>query len=124
IKLLREAGAKLLLQPIDIGIAVCLAVSKGDLATIQAWHAAGATFSEADYQGRTPLHAAVSCNDLEMVKYLCAAGADPNLCDNFGRSALDEARVGEKEEILNFLVDFTNWPNGNDENHRATFTIG
>lgn len=124
IKLLREAGAKLSLNLIDIGIAVCLAISKGDFATIQAWHTAGATFFETDYQGRTPLHAAVACNDLEMVKCICTYGGDPNIYDDFGRSPLEEAKVAGKEEILNFLIDFTNLSNRNDENHRATFTIG
>ncbi|KAJ2941369.1 hypothetical protein O0L34_g3572 [Tuta absoluta] len=41
--------------------------------------------------GWTPLHVAVSCARPRCTKLLLAAGADPNICDEAGRTALDVA---------------------------------
>ncbi|XP_041983044.1 transient receptor potential channel pyrexia-like [Aricia agestis] len=44
--------------------------------------------------GFTPLHVAASCARTHCVRLLLAAGADPNICDAMGRTALDVAGSG------------------------------
>uniref|UniRef100_A0A914S6J4 ANK_REP_REGION domain-containing protein n=1 Tax=Parascaris equorum TaxID=6256 RepID=A0A914S6J4_PAREQ len=57
IKALKEAGAVIVCNPIELGMELCLAANKGDIQTIEAWIAAGANINETDYDGRTALHA-------------------------------------------------------------------
>ena len=123
IQLLREAGGKLSLHPVDIGIAVCLAISKNDFQSVEAWHISGADFSEADYHGRTPLHAAVSSRNLEMIKFLCTRGANPSAADSFGRSPIDDAMLAERKDIIEILAEYVN-KKGEEIHQRATFVIG
>ncbi|CAG5022591.1 unnamed protein product, partial [Parnassius apollo] len=44
--------------------------------------------------GWTPLHVATSCVHVHCTRLLLAAGADPNICDEAGRNALDVAGLG------------------------------
>lgn len=38
---------------------LCLAACQADIASLQAWHTAGATLNECDYQGKTALHVVI-----------------------------------------------------------------
>ncbi|XP_014366738.2 transient receptor potential channel pyrexia [Papilio machaon] len=44
--------------------------------------------------GWTPLHVAAACARMHCTRLLLAAGADPNICDEAGRTALDVAGYG------------------------------
>ncbi|CAH2057024.1 unnamed protein product, partial [Iphiclides podalirius] len=44
--------------------------------------------------GWTPLHVAASCARMHCTRLLLAAGADPNICDEAGRTALDVTGFG------------------------------
>ncbi|CAG5020767.1 unnamed protein product [Parnassius apollo] len=44
--------------------------------------------------GWTPLHVATSCVRVHCTRLLLAAGADPNICDEAGRNALDVTGLG------------------------------
>jgi ankyrin repeat protein len=57
----------------------------------------------ADYKdGKTPLHMAISNNDVEIVKLLIEKGADVNVEDNDGRTPLHYAR---NVEIAKYLIE-------------------
>lgn len=98
-----------------IGINLCLAASKGDLDLLKAWKAAGASFEERDYHGRTALHAAVVAGELAAVRYLCENGACPISVDNFGQSPLQEAKSMERDDILEILNEHL--PRNKPKNH-------
>lgn len=106
-----------------------VAVSKDDIDAVRIWHEAGATFSEEDFYGRTPLHAAVNQQNIEMIKYLCRNGANPRSKDHFGKSPIDEALSFNRADIVEVLSEYAN-PNGkpnhndNDTHGKIPFQIG
>ena len=51
------------------------AVALGDLKAAKTLVARGANVNVGDYDGRTPLHVAASCNNVEMARWLVAEGA-------------------------------------------------
>lgn len=58
-----------------------------------------------DKYGRTPLHDAVICGDLEAVCSLLAAGAAPDACDDDGRSPLHFAARENRPKVAIALLD-------------------
>lgn len=55
--------------------------------------------------GRTPLHEAVAAANVEMVRVLLAAGADPNAGDNRGVSAFDLGMASGNGSIAKLLIE-------------------
>ncbi len=55
-----------------------------------------------DNEGWTPLHAAASCGNLDIVKYLLSRGAIVDVCNNEGELAID---IAEGEEIVAYLEE-------------------
>ena len=53
--------------------------------------------------GMTPLMNAAAFGDIEMVRLLIDKGADINTKDTDGRTALSQAKVSKKEDIVNLL---------------------
>ena len=53
-----------------------------------------------DYEGKTPLHKAVENSQLDAVRALMEAGADPLIPDKQGKTALDEAKNPEVEAYI------------------------
>ncbi|XP_041096139.1 L-asparaginase-like [Polyodon spathula] len=100
IKILRAKGASLALPPVRVGLEICNAVATKDFQLLHGWFLSGTNLEEADYDTRTPMHVAVSANDPEMVEKLLYYGSTPLVRDNWGRTAVDDARRGELQEIL------------------------
>eukprot|EP01135_Chromosphaera_perkinsii_P004641 Nk52_evm34s292 gene=Nk52_evmTU34s292 len=51
-------------------------------------HGAETNWKNADSSNRTPIHAAVSQNDISLVEYLLQNGANASMCDDMGQSPL------------------------------------
>jgi len=80
------------------------AAGAGDMMAITAFLDAGININARDAsEGRTPLISAAARGDLEVVNLLIQRGADPNVTDNMGDTALLhalEARYDQVEQIL------------------------
>ena len=62
--------------------------------------AKGANVNQADERGNTALHWAAGANDVELVRYLLAHGADPLSIDSSGRSPLAQTDPGVARTLL------------------------
>jgi len=59
--------------------------------------------AKAGQMGMTPLMNAAAFGDVEMVRLLIEKGADIHTKDTEGRTALSQAKVSKKEDIINLL---------------------
>ncbi|KAK6059125.1 ankyrin repeat protein [Cooperia oncophora] len=100
---LRDSGGIIDIPPYKLGVDLCLAAAHGDIDQLKCWYAAGSDLTETDYDKRTPLHVAVTHNQLEAVRYLMEKGVDPNAADEFGTTPYSEAKRKGYDEILNEL---------------------
>ncbi|CAF4996338.1 unnamed protein product, partial [Rotaria socialis] len=55
-----------------------------------------------DNEGWTPLHAAASCGNIDIVKYLLSRGATVDVCNNEGELPID---IAEGDDIIACLED-------------------
>jgi len=104
VKLLLAAGAKL--EPSDdaAGLtALGQAASKGHLDLVRYLIGAGAKLTGGgDYYPIPPLHAAAAAGQAEVVRVLIEAGANPAETQQ-GRTALDLARAGKHQDVVQIL---------------------
>lgn len=81
---------------------LCAAILKGDLATVKKFVEYGADVNEMS-NGLTPLMFAARYNKIEILKYLLEKGADKDLKDERGNTALKYAENSKSVEALEFL---------------------
>ena len=81
---------------------LCNAILKGDLATVKKFVEYGADVNEMS-NGLTPLMFAARYNKIEILKYLLEKGADKQIKDERGFTALKYAENSKSTEALAFL---------------------
>jgi len=64
----------------------------------------GTRFDIGDYEGKTPLHIAAKCGQVDVIKYLITAYNNLNSVDGRGRSALFEAILNKKFDAAKILI--------------------
>jgi hypothetical protein len=76
-------------------------------------HRNGSTVDPRGHSGKSPLHSAAYCEDLEMVQVLLDYGADVNAKDDFGFTPLDFASLGRFSDprVVRSLLDHGADPN-------------
>lgn len=67
----------------------------------------GVNEKEDDDWGMTPLHISAGIGNLEIIKILLNYGANPNLKNLLGYSAIDVAHYSGDVEIINYLYEWT-----------------
>jgi ammonium transporter Rh len=107
VKILKQAGATMGATS-DMDAEIFRAASTNDVKGLQALVDAGGNVNCKDYDGRTPLHVAVSDGHKEVVMFLLSRNADPNALDRWENTPLSDAmrvgiRVG-KDEITELLL--------------------
>uniref|UniRef100_A0A915K1P0 asparaginase n=1 Tax=Romanomermis culicivorax TaxID=13658 RepID=A0A915K1P0_ROMCU len=100
IKLLRDAGGRLDMDQLSLGIELCSSVHMRNLAQLKAWKLAGADLNAYDYDSRTALHVACSQGCREIAKFLIESGASINVRDVFGLTPLENAKMNNHEEVV------------------------
>ena len=81
---------------------LCNAILKGDIATVKKFIEYGADVNEMS-NGLTPLMFAARYNKVEILKYLIEKGADKQVKDERGNTALKYAENSKSVESLEFL---------------------
>ncbi|RNC83376.1 MAG: glutaminase A [Balneola sp.] len=84
-------------------VSLIWAASSGDMDELLRLEAEGVNLNIADYDGRTPLHLAVSENQFEVVKYLIENGVDLSPVDRWGGIPLTDAKKSGNKKIQNLL---------------------
>jgi hypothetical protein len=79
----------------------------------QALHHNGSSVDPRGHSGKSPLHSAAYCEDLEMVRVLLNCGANVNAKDDFGFTPLDFASLGRFSDpsVVRLLLDHGANPN-------------
>ncbi len=75
-----------------------MALVAGVELAVQLHIARGDGVNDRDHDGKTPLMIAASVNKASLCQMLLAAGADPNMTDNYGRDALHIAQIFGSDE--------------------------
>ncbi|PHT53660.1 Potassium channel GORK [Capsicum baccatum] len=101
--LLVEAGALLGID--NDGTCLCEAVAKRDLDYLRRLLANGINPNSKNYDLRTPLHLSASEGLFPISVLLLEAGASVFAVDRWGKSPLDEARVGGNKNLIKLLED-------------------
>lgn len=81
---------------------LCNAIVKGDLETVKKFIEYGTNVNEMS-NGLTPLMLAARYNKVEIIKYLVEKGADKQIKDERGNTALKYAENSKSTEALEFL---------------------
>lgn len=81
---------------------LCNAIIKGDLATVKKFVEYGSDVNEMS-NGLTPLMLAARYNKVEILKYLLEKGADKQIKDERGNTALKYAEFSKSQEAFDYL---------------------
>ncbi|CAG5135318.1 unnamed protein product [Candidula unifasciata] len=80
--------------------------------------------NRANFQNCTPLHYAVLVNDLESVKLLLEAGADPTIENALGHRAVEYSRDGEAKSLIeSYTKKFVEKKNEEEAEERRRFPL-
>ena len=80
---------------------------KGDLSALMRYYLNDFDMNMPNYDGRTALHVAATENHYDCVEYLVKyAGVDPNSCDRWGRTPLENAQMMGHDQVAEMLRDF------------------
>lgn len=82
---------------------LCMAISKGDFATVKQIIAYGVDVNDSTNRGMTPLMYAAIYNQTEIAKLLLEKGADLSKKDKSGSTALDHAKATGSTAVLEIL---------------------
>ena len=82
---------------------LCMAISKGDIATVKQIIAYGVDVNDSTNRGLTPLMYAAIYNQTEIAKLLLEKGADLSKKDKSGSTALDHAKTSGSTAVLELL---------------------
>lgn len=81
---------------------LCNAIIKGDLATVKKFVEYGSDVNEMS-NGLTPLMLAARYNKVDILKYLLEKGADKQIKDERGNTALKYAEFSKSQEAFDYL---------------------
>lgn len=81
---------------------LCNAIVKGDLATVKKFIEYGSDVNERS-NGMTPLMLAARYNKVDILKYLLEKGANKEIKDERGNTALKYAEYSKSQEALDYL---------------------
>lgn len=81
---------------------LCTAIMKGDLATVKKFIEYGSNVNESS-NGLTPLMFAARYNKVDILKYLLEKGADKQIKDERGNTALKYAEFSKSQEAADYL---------------------
>ncbi|XP_051628011.1 ankyrin repeat domain-containing protein 26-like [Manacus candei] len=105
------------------------AAARGDLGWLRRWrwYVKVVGIDRRDQEMRTPLHLASANGHADVVRYLLRKNSQPNLADNFKRTALMKAVQQEQEECVAVLLEHGADPNladadGNTALHLAVLS--
>ncbi|XP_064495620.1 ankyrin repeat domain-containing protein 26-like [Pseudopipra pipra] len=105
------------------------AAARGDLGWLRRWrwYVKVVGIDRPDQEMRTPLHLASANGHADVVRYLLRKNSQPNLTDNFKRTALMKAVQQEQEECVAVLLEHGADPNladadGNTALHLAVLS--
>jgi ankyrin repeat protein len=82
---------------------LCLAISKGDIATVKQIIAYGIDVNDTTNRGMTPLMYAAIYNQSEIAKLLLENGANLDLKDKSGTTAIEYAKTSGSKEVMEIL---------------------
>lgn len=89
-----------------IGTPLCMAISKGDVATVRKFIEYGVDVNETS-NGMTPLMVAARYNNVEIMKLLIDNGADVNAKSENGYNALKFAQLSNASAAVAYLGNTT-----------------
>ncbi|KAI8846420.1 asparaginase-domain-containing protein [Chytridium lagenaria] len=102
--LLNDMGDGAMLERVLVPMLLCNACRSGDMEGLKiVAEEFGTMVSQADYDGRTPLHIAASENQMEAVKILLSRGANVHVRDRYGHSPLYDAVRSRHQKVASVL---------------------
>lgn len=87
----------------DLQQALFKTIEKGNISSFKYLIEKGAEI-EGNFSGQSPLSCAAAYNQMEMVKYLIAKGADVNLPNEWGFTAVTDAAMFSNLDVLKYLL--------------------
>lgn len=113
---------KILISSYETPTPLCIAISKGDIELVKKFIEYGADVNEKS-NGMTPLMYAARYNKVEIIKYLLQKGANREMKDSQGFSALKYAELSNALEAVSVLKASNVIENRTDDSHLKSTDI-